>query len=342
MPKVRRWDDNVIPDTGEIRLFGKIRNERTRLPFFLSYYRSLGVGRFFIVDNGSRDGSAEFLCGEPDCHVFRTEESMAVSRAGMSWLEPLLATYGLGRWCIVVDADELLVHPQAEAVPLPKFCANLERAGANALPCIMLDMYPAGDIDHADYQAGQSFIEACPFLDRTGYRWFANGAEGPTIYGGPRVRMFYPELVDRSLVARLRRRIAYHLGKVFPQLTPRRGPLLNKVPLVRWNAGMSFGSAAHYLHGARLAPGNGALLHFKFIADFRNRVNEEIVRRAYFRGGEEYARYYARFGAGAAIDFSCDASVRYSGASQLAELGLVRAPQDMTEGPRASDHRAAA
>ena len=95
---------------------------------------------------------------------------------------------------------------------------------------------------------------------------------------------------------------------------------------------MSFGSAAHYLHGARLARGNGALLHFKFIADFRNRVNEEIVRRAYFRGGEEYARYYARFGAGAAIDFGCDASVRYGGASQLAELGLVRAPQDMTEG----------
>ena len=129
MPKVRRWDDNVIPDTGEIRLFGKIRNERTRLPFFLSYYRSLGVGRFFIVDNGSSDGSAEFLCGEPDCHVFRTEESMAVSRAGMSWLEPLLATHGIGRWCIVVDADELLVHPQAETVPLPQFCADLERTG---------------------------------------------------------------------------------------------------------------------------------------------------------------------------------------------------------------------
>jgi glycosyl transferase family 2 len=322
-----RVDAKPIPDVTEIRLFGKIRNEINRLPFFLSYHRNLGVDRFFIVDNDSTDGSREFLSGEPDCHVFLTKENMATSRAGMNWIEPLLARYGLDRWCIVADADELLAYPKCETVSLPEFCAGLGRLGTNALPCIMLDMYPAGDINQLAYAPGQSFIEACPFFDRDGYRWISNGPGGPTIVGGPRVRMFYPELLDRRLSTRMRRRFLYHVGQFVSLASPVRGPMLSKVPLVLWSTGMAFGSAAHYLSGARLASGNGALLHFKFLAEFGDRVREELVRKAYFRGGEEYERYYARLGAGAAMDFTCAASVRYRGTGQLAALGLIREPR---------------
>ncbi len=313
-----------IPKTCEIRLFGKIRNEIARLPCFLSHYRALGVERFLLVDNGSSDGSAEFLGGEPDCHVFATSESMAASRAGMSWIEPLLARYGTGRWCIVVDADELLVYPGSETVRLPEFCATLERAGTNALPCIMLDMYPAGDVKNMSYAIGQSFTEACPFFDADGYRWTSDSPDGPTNFGGPRERMFYPELLDRRLMTRVRRNIFYRLGKFIPTLSPTPGPALNKVPLVRWSEGMRFAAAAHYLFGGRLSKTNGALLHFKFLADFGNRVREEVDRKAYFQGGKEYQRYYARLGADAALDFMCAASVRYSGTSQLMALGLIR------------------
>lgn len=39
----------IAPD--HILLFSTLRNERVRLPYFLRYYRSLGVNHFLIVDN---------------------------------------------------------------------------------------------------------------------------------------------------------------------------------------------------------------------------------------------------------------------------------------------------
>ncbi|MEM9776934.1 MAG: glycosyltransferase family 2 protein, partial [Chloroflexota bacterium] len=38
-----------------------VRNEGLRIPYFLTYYRQLGIKHFFVVDNGSDDGSVEYL-----------------------------------------------------------------------------------------------------------------------------------------------------------------------------------------------------------------------------------------------------------------------------------------
>ena len=56
-----------------------VRNEKLRLPSTLRHHRSLGVRRFFALDNGSTDGTLDYLCGEPDVHVFSTSSSYAES-----------------------------------------------------------------------------------------------------------------------------------------------------------------------------------------------------------------------------------------------------------------------
>lgn len=66
--------------TGEIKprdilLFCTLRNERIRLPWFLKYYRDLGVQHFLFVDNGSADGSAEYLADQPDVSLWHTDAS---------------------------------------------------------------------------------------------------------------------------------------------------------------------------------------------------------------------------------------------------------------------------
>ena len=42
-----------------ILLFSTVRNERIRLPYFLSYYRRLGVEHFLIVEDLLRRGEAD-------------------------------------------------------------------------------------------------------------------------------------------------------------------------------------------------------------------------------------------------------------------------------------------
>ena len=43
-----------------------VHEEALRLPFFLFFYRLLGVDQFLIVDNGSRDRTQEILSSEKD------------------------------------------------------------------------------------------------------------------------------------------------------------------------------------------------------------------------------------------------------------------------------------
>ena len=97
----------------QILLFSTLRNERVRLPFFLRYYRSLGISHFLIVDNNSDDGSREYLAAQPDVSLWTTKASDKQSRFGVDWLNWLQSKYGHGHWTLVVDPDEFLFTPSA-------------------------------------------------------------------------------------------------------------------------------------------------------------------------------------------------------------------------------------
>ncbi len=73
-----------------------MRNERVRLPFFLNYYRNLGVNHFLFVNNDSDDGSGNYLAEQPDVSLWWTNAGYKRSRFGMDWINRLLAKYGHG------------------------------------------------------------------------------------------------------------------------------------------------------------------------------------------------------------------------------------------------------
>ena len=143
--------------------------------------------------------------------------------------------------------------------------------------------------------------------------------------------MFFPELLDRRLHTRLKRRIlndiacAPLLRRTFlHNLRPPIPAPLHKVPLVRWGEGKSFFDAAHHLLGGTFGGTTGALLHFKFLGDFNNKVAEETVRKVYGNNSERYTRYAARLDRqGVPLDFMCELSTRYEGTAQLVGLGLI-------------------
>ncbi len=109
---IKRSQQTINIDAQDIPLICVERNEMSRLPYFLKYYRKLGITQFFFVDNNSNDGSLEFLLEQPDCHVFWTNDSHNEAGSGNRFVHHILDTYiPQNQWCIHADADEFLVYP---------------------------------------------------------------------------------------------------------------------------------------------------------------------------------------------------------------------------------------
>ena len=332
---VERRPASIRPhEPREVRLFSNCRNERLRLPSFLAYYRDLGVNRFFIVDNGSSDGSVDYLLQQPDVHVFSTEGRFQEACGGTMWLNTLLARFGVGSWCVTVDIDELLCYPGSEDVPLHGLIAYLEAHGHEALPCLLLDLYPAGPISECVYAPGDDMIAAAPLFDvgpyrRTSVKLCPDG----WISGGPRERVFYPELRTESLRRRISDALYHRLTLRMPSLRksrwlrsirPRHAPCLTKVPLAKWDANSRYLSANHFVSPKRLPTETGVLLHFKFLSDFPVRALQEAERGEYFDGASEYKRYAKELIRNPRLSLMYEGSARFKDTAQLVALGLMQ------------------
>ena len=334
-----------MSSTQEIRVFVKLRNEQLRIPSFLKYYRDLGTDRFIIVDNASTDGSLPLLASQPDVHLFTTQESFGQAFGGQAWLDTLLDRYGVGHWCLTVDADELLYYPDVETTQLPALCRRITAGGAEALPCMLLDMYGTATASVAAYHPGQPFTEVCEWFDPGPYWRPGPARDCPyhEIYGGVRQRVFFPHWQAPSLGLRFTERL-YNFGNRFSVIRrnariqgwrTKRPPNLAKVPLVLWCKGMRYLANTHKITPVRLAEGTGVLLHFKFLGDFGSKVLLEAERGEYFDGAREYRRYAATLGRDPNLSLWHSGSVRLTGSRQLSELGLMAPfPNGATPGNR--------
>lgn len=269
-------DNTNTIHSGDVLLFATVFNEAIRLPYFLEYYRNLGVSHFLIVDNGSSDGSVEWLQNQSDVSIWQTEASYKRSRFGVDWITALQSKYGVGHWCLVVDVDEFLVYPYCDTRPLPALTDWLDASGVRAFGTLLLDMYPKGKVVDAVYSAGQNPIEICEWFDAGNYTYEQNHLFGNLwIQGGVRSRVFFSE-------------------------TPKSAPALNKVPLVKWRKGYVYESSTHMLlpRGLNLVydtvggeKTSGALLRTKFMNDLGNKLNNETVRKQHYANGVEYRHY---------------------------------------------------
>ena len=190
--------------------FVTLRNERVRLPFFLSYYRDMGIDHFLIVDNGSDDGSREYLLQQEDVSLWQAKGSYKASRFGMDWLNWLLFRYGTGNWCLTVDPDEFLVYPHCDTRPLKALTQWMDTSRIRSFSAMLLDVYPEGRIGDQPYRPGMNPMEIACWFDPANYMIHKNGQYGNLwIQGGPRARSFFAR-------------------------DPKLAPALNKIPLVRW------------------------------------------------------------------------------------------------------------
>jgi glycosyltransferase involved in cell wall biosynthesis len=337
-----RIDHRTISDNqAEIRAFMTVRDEILRLPCTLGHYRRIGVARFLVVDNGSTDGSKEFLLAQPDCHVFVTHNSYSEAGYGVEWQNSLLDEYGMNRWCLVVDADEWFIYPGYESQPLSALAKHLERSGAQGMFAFLLDTYGSGTIAESISEPQVSPFDASRYFDRD-YAWrrrfYIPGSQRPPfpqydVIGGPRLRLLFPFLYRHYYLLKAMWQVSYYIY-LLTRRTPlpvalRQPPNLPKIPFVRWLPGIRY-QHPHATTPIKLSDVTGVLLHFKFLKDFYTRVRTELNRKEHrVRGiwAQELERYLAKLQKNPSFSFHYPGSLAYEGSEQLVRLGLLKEDQ---------------
>jgi hypothetical protein len=296
--------DSIRP--GDVLAFVVLRNELVRLPYFLEYYRAQGVRHFLMVDNGSDDGTAEYLESQRDVSLWTTKASYKGASFGVDWLNHLLWLYGAGHWVLVLDVDEFLVYPFCDTRPLSALTDWLDSQGRRSFGAMLLDMYPKGPISAQPYQSGQNPFEIARFFDAGNLGIRRNARyQNLWIQGGVRQR-------------------------VIMATQPKAAPALNKIPLVRWHRQYAYISSTHTLlpralnkvyddSGGEFA--SGVLLHAKFLDTILAKTREELTRGEHYAASREYQAYAASLAQGQ--DLWCDWSSEYINWRQLEILGLM-------------------
>jgi glycosyltransferase involved in cell wall biosynthesis len=283
-----------------------VRNEMLRLPFWLDHHRKLGADHFLIVDNGSDDGTRDWLAAQPDVSLWSTPHSYRSSRFGVDWLTWLQMRFAHGHWCLTLDADEVFIYPYWETRDLHALTDWLDRQRQRSFAAMMLDMYPEGALADAPYHSGQDPTDVLAWFDAGNYGITRQAPLGNLwIQGGVRARVFFGD-------------------------DPRRAPTLNKTPLVKWRRSYAYVNSTHQMLPPALnrtygdcgeERTSGILLHTKFLHVAVNKSAEEKVRREHFNNSALYEGYYDGL-----IDnprLWCARSHRYAGWEQLEALGLM-------------------
>lgn len=288
----------------DILLFMVVRNEVRRIPYVLEYYFSRGINRAFVVDDNSTDGTAAFLLSQKKVYLFRTKQDF---NNKTFWLDALLRCYGIGHWCVVVDADELLAYPHWERRTLREVCAYMEKGGYSAFDCLLLDMYSDKPLRSTLYARGANFLSAAPYFD--------SGSYYPESLKVPRHHLIKPEpeVINSRVYSSMRKRV-FGLDKV----------CISKFPLVKFNPHIFLSRGVHFIEGAAIADIRGALFHFKYFDDFKTRVDEAVQREVYSRGAYEYKEYAKKLEKNPDLCLHYSGSVKFINSEQLVKLGIMK------------------
>lgn len=307
-------DRTGVIDEKDILLFAAIRNEGDRLPEFLSHYRKLGVDHFLIVDNGSDDGTIEYLQTEPDVSLWRCYDSYRKAKFGMDWLGSLLMRYGHKHWCLTVDADEFLIYPYWDSCDLKQLTAKLDQHEIEGIGALMLDLYGQGAIGEIDADKNAPLTERLSWFDPGPYRTtIVEPKRNRIVRGGVRERVFFAD-------------------------HPERGPTLNKLPLIRWHWRHVYVNSTHSLLPSKLnelydGPGgaqfSGVLLHAKFEPAIASKSVEELIRLQHFVDPGLYTEYHHSLTKKPTLWY--DGSEKYLDWRQLVNLKLMNIGDSLTD-----------
>lgn len=288
LKKARSMETNEDPI-----LICVVLNEIERIHLFLDHYRKIGIKKFAIVDNGSTDGTIDYLRKQKDVELFQTKDQFE-SKVKVGWINRIISYYGTAHWFLVVDADELLVWQGVEQRSIQDVIKYLEKKGITRARALMVDMYPK----KIRWNTNMSFEEIypeCEYFDYNTY-YHQKTEELYLICGGPRKRKLGIEA------------------------------WLTKYPLFRLKKNEFLCNPhAVYPYEKKKTPCYFGLLHYKFLTqNDRKKVRKYARLENYACNSAEYKLYLRRQRENLDnFNFYYEQSVRYKSSQSLAEIKQI-------------------
>lgn len=274
---------------GSVVAMSVCRDEIGRLPQWLDHYRSLGVDHFLMVDNGSVDGTTEYLRAQADITTFAAAGYYRHTASGRRWLNQLIDQYCENSWCLIADVDEFLVFPHVEQ-GIKGLSQHLESQGAESMFAVMLDMH-GERLDAWRMKSDDTrMLDVFPYFDSRTTLVGSRHAPYLSVAGGMR---------------------NFVLPKVMPE------SLLSKPAMIRGGRGIRH-LTSHTTTPCASAQVTGAFLHFKFAVDPKPRSEYSSSKGVFARLlASDLATTRER-------ELVSEWSVRYTGVEQLIEHALIR------------------
>lgn len=184
---------SVSPVSRPIYLVCVFRDESLLLDYFVSYYRSLGVTHFIMVDNLSDDDGVQLLKQLEGINiwVYRAKGSYKDANFGTTWVNGLLDKYCNNQYCFTLDVDELFLFDSSRFGSLNQLIDLMESEGSNVVSTTLLDMYPKET--NNSYKKGMDFLSHSSYFDALNPKYYRPGTYyGERVHnvGGVRERVF--------------------------------------------------------------------------------------------------------------------------------------------------------
>lgn len=260
------YRDNITPITdsdvrknNDLAVVCLFKNMSDFIEKWIDHYINLGVKNFVFLDNNSTDDSIDKIKTLSKKYSIMSDiwsvpyEYNCFRSCG--WRQQIMDTYGVNRWYLNVDSDEMFVFSDTK-LDISTYANDNLKNNIASVKAMMVDVYSDKPI------FSNKSIEDFRFFDARGYKKIVNKHYGERIYGGPRSRIFGIK------------------------------PSLQKVPLLYYT-GVEILANDHFLFPWHRNPQSvsSVLLHYKFLPGSLESYAEMAKSEIHWNQSKEYKRY---------------------------------------------------
>lgn len=283
-----------------------VRNGTLHVRSFLDHHLSLGVKHVVLLDNGSTDDTVELARRVGRVTILRTGLPYRTYETVMK--RYLVRRFCAERWSLTVDIDERFDYPFSKAMDVGGLLSYLNDRGYTAVLAQTLDCFadgPLRDLKDLDGVPRQSLEARYPYYDTSMVEAHVYRFGTPA---NPAIKM--------------------HAGGIRKSIFGTENGL-TKASLIRLTGGLVPFVGFHQSANSAIADFSGALLHYPFAGDFREKVEEAVLTDRYrVSAAGEYRAYWARLKDDPELSLRRPTARRFVGVDALLDEGfLVVSPE---------------